>query len=65
MGTQDVKPCKCGGRPVVRKSNKGKWSIICTCCQKFYTRDKDTREDAISAWNNNIESVKAKKKKAK
>lgn len=64
MGTQTVKDCKCGGKAVVRKTNKNKWSVICSCCQRFYTKDKDTREAAVSAWNENIESV-GKKKKAK
>ena len=60
MGTHEVKKCKCGGMAVVRKD-------ICSCCQKFYTRNKDSREEAIAAWNNNIESVgkKAKKPAAK
>lgn len=61
MGTQDVKECKCGGKPVVRKTNKGMWNVICTCCQRFYTKNKDTRDEAISAWNSNIESIGKKK----
>lgn len=67
MGTHEVKKCKCGGMAVVRKDNKGKWNVICSCCQKFYTRNKDSREEAIAAWNNNIESVckKAKNSAAK
>ena len=63
MGTHEVKRCKCGGVAVVRKDNTGKWNVICSCCQKFYTRNKETREAAIKAWNDNIESVGKKDKK--
>ena len=63
MGTHEVKKCKCGGIAVVRKDNKGKWNVICSCCQRFYTRNKPTREEAISAWNDNIDLATKKKSK--
>ena len=57
-----MEPCKCGGKPVIAKTNKGKWRVMCPSCQRFYTRDKDSREEAVTAWNDNIASVGKKKK---
>ena len=62
MSTNDLKPCKCGATPVIRKTNKRKFNVTCPCCQKFYTRDFDSRDGAVTAWNDNIESVGKKKR---
>lgn len=64
MGTNDMQPCKCGGKPIVAKTNKKKWRVMCPNCQRFYTKEKDTREDAVAAWNANISLVGKKGKKS-
>ena len=63
MGTKNLKSCKCGATPIVAKTNKGKWRVMCPTCQKFYTRDHETRDDAVIGWNENIDAIFAKKKK--
>ena len=56
-------PCRCGGKPLVQHTNKKMWRVLCPHCQKYFTRDKTTREEAVTAWNENIASVGKKKKK--
>lgn len=60
MPNEELKNCRCGGKPLVRRTNKKKFNVLCPHCQRFYSRDHDTREEAVSAWNANI-STKAKK----
>jgi uncharacterized Zn finger protein (UPF0148 family) len=63
MANEDINACVCGGKPLVRKMNSKKFNVLCPHCQRYYTRDKDTREEAIAAWNENIGLVKKSRKK--
>ena len=65
MSTKDLVQCKCGATPIDAKPNKKKWRVMCPGCQRFYTRDKDTREEAVTAWNENIGSIGKKKSAGK
>ena len=66
MSTRDAQSCPCGAKPVIRKKNNKKWDVTCPCCQRYYTKEFDTRDEAVSAWNNNIGNVgKSKKHKAR
>lgn len=63
MANEDINACVCGGKPLVRKMNTKKFNVLCPHCQRYFTRDKDTREEAIAAWNENIGLVKKSKRK--
>ena len=62
MGTSSMVSCRCGAKPIVAKTNTKKWRVMCPGCQRYYTPDYDSRDEAISAWNDNIESKKKNRK---
>lgn len=65
MANEDIENCICGGKPLVRRTNKKKFNVLCPHCQRYYTHDHDNRQEAIDAWNENIGLVrKSRKKKA-
>ena len=65
MSTINMQSCRCGAKPVIAKTNKGKWRALCPGCQRYYTPDMDTREAAVSAWDKNIAEIINRKKQQK
>lgn len=54
MSQLELNKCRCGGIPLVRKMNSKKYNVLCPHCQRYFSRDHDTREEAVAAWNENI-----------